>query len=386
MQTEIDIVGRLLSNVVRIAALSLFAGVLGMVTAIVYRWYVRSQIPEGLAALVGLSGVAAYLNTYFTLGGLIAEVTAAGGVSVAALQFGTVVVNSSIIGISAIAAVTGGRVGDRMGESAFATAEARSLDVSRIARAVGRTTAVTLPDEIADMDGYDPVAPSVKASLAGETFFFPRRLTLDELRERLVERLKHDFGVGHADLDLSEEGNVDYLALGSRESGIGPTLPPETCGVAVRADPAFAASAGDVVQVFQPGPDGPECVANAELRATADDVVTLAVDAADVSVLDPAERYRIVTLPVEPRTDREFASLLRTAEETMGVVTVGADSPLVGTTVGSVDASVVAIRTGGQVEPIPSRSRTLAAGDSLYVVARSDQLRKLDATARPAAA
>jgi hypothetical protein len=94
-------------------------------------------------------------------------------------------------------------------------------------------------------------------------------------------------------------------------------------------------------------------VTTGELRGTAGDVVTLAVDAADAAILADDERYRLATLPVEPRSDREFASLLRAAAETMGVVTLAPGSDLVDTPVGAVDAAVVAVRDDDVVEPIP---------------------------------
>jgi len=67
----------------------------------------------------------------------------------------------------------------------------------------------------------------------------------------------------------------------------------------------------------------------------------------------------------------------------MGVVTVTADGTLVGVPVGSLEVAVAAIRPeGGSVEAIPSRSRVLAAGDSIYVVARPALLRRLETAAK----
>jgi hypothetical protein len=330
--------------------------------------------------LVGLTGVVLVLNVESALGTLIAT----NGTPTDVLAPEVVLVNTVVLGASLAAAVTGGRVGDRVGESLFALSGSGTVDVdvSGLVQAVGRVITVDLPAEIADLDGYDPVDPTVKASFAGETLVFPRRLTVDELHDRLVARLREEYGVGHVDVDLDADGTVTFLGVGSRESGLGPTLPPETCAVAVRADPAMAASAGDLVQVYRPTDGGTERVAAGELRGTAGDVVTLAVDAADATALTDDERYRLATLPVEPRSDREFAALLRAAEETMGVVTLAAGSELVGTPLGAVDAAVVAVRNDEGVEPIPSRARVLAAGDALYVVATPGVLRRLDAAAR----
>lgn len=378
MQVDPAIVGRVLGNLTAIVGLWIVAGLLGIGIGGFHRWYTRVRVAEGLAVLVGLSGVVLYLNADTSLGLIISNDPSAPGL----LSVSTIVVNSVTLAGSVATAAAGGRLGDRLGESAHHLGGRDAVDVSSIVRSVGRVITVDLPDDVADMAGYDPVEPAVKESLSGKTFVFPRRLTVEELRERLVARLKSDYGVGYVDVDVTDDGTVEYLALGSRESGIGPTLPPETCAVAVHADPAFAASAGDVVQVYRPGPDDHDRMGTAEFRGSAGDVVTLAVDGGDVSEYDGDTRYRLVTLPVEPRSDREFASLLRSAEETMGVVTLVSGSPLVDTPVGTVDASVVAIRSAdGAVEPIPARSRPLAVGESLYVIARLDELRKLDAAA-----
>jgi hypothetical protein len=231
------------------------------------------------------------------------------------------------------------------------------------------------------MEGYDPVAGDVKESLAGKTLLFPRRLSVAELRQRLVTRLADDYGVGHVDLDLDADGTVSYLAVGSRAAGLGPTLPAGAVAVAVRADPPPTAGVGDVVQVWRTTPE-PKRVATGELRATEGDTATLVVDEADAESLRSDEQYRLLTLPAEPQADREFAGLLRAADETMGVVTIGEGSGLVGSTVGDLAVSVAAVRpAGGTVEAIPGRNRTVVAGDTLYVIARPDLLRKLEGQA-----
>jgi hypothetical protein len=112
----------------------------------------------------------------------------------------------------------------------FAVAGRRTVeqDVSRLVRTVGRLTAVEVPDEIGDVVGYEPVEPAVEAQLAGKTRVSPRRLTVAEFRDRFVERLRTDYGVGHVDVEFTDQGTVEYLAVGRRESGIGPTLTPGT--------------------------------------------------------------------------------------------------------------------------------------------------------------
>jgi hypothetical protein len=372
------------------------AGAVSGAAALVFRWYTREPVPLGVSTLVGLSVVALYLNTV----GLFTQLVGSGS-SGGVFELQTVVFNVVAIGLAAFVTPVGRRIGDRVATDVFAVAGATEVDaeVSRIVRTVGRVTAITLPeaDEIEDMDNYDPVAADRKTEMGGKTLLFPNRLTTEELRDRLVTRLKDDYRVGYVDVELTPRGVVDYLAVGSRAAGLGPTLGHGTVAVALRADPPYAASPGDVVQVWLPGRSGedgddtgegdagrrpPERLLTAELRSRAGDVVTLAVDDADAAKLDASTTYRLVSLPADPRADREFASLLRAADETMAAVTVGTGSDLVGETVGSLDATVAAVRpTAGAVEAIPARARTIAAGETLYVVARPEVLRRLESRA-----
>ncbi|MFC7202203.1 potassium transporter TrkA [Haloferax namakaokahaiae] len=381
--------------------------------ALGYRWFTKAEIPQALAVLFGSAIVALYLNTV----GLFADVLGETGSEVFNPE--TVLFNAGVLIGAALISPVGRLVGDRIATDVFAVAGARELDaeVSRLVRTVGRVTSVTLPDEIEDIEAYDPVSESVKEQLAGKTLLFPRRLSTDELRDRLASRLKEDHGVGHVDVEFDDDGAVTYLALGSRIAGLGVTLAPGTVAVPVRGDPGPGAAAGDPVQVWSiPTPstssdggtsdEGHAVVSNGnadetavdgeaaeqpierpsakrvafgELRGVADDTATIALDADDAAALSTAETYRLVTLPSEPHIDREFASLLRNADETMAVVTVADGAELDGRPVADVGAAVVAIRpTNKPVDAIPSNSRELGAGDVLYVVARPELLRKVE--------
>lgn len=359
----------------RVVAFSLVSLAVSTVAALLYRWYFRGVVPSGLSALLGVGAVAIYLNTV----GLLGEV-----IGTTADPFATEAVLVNVVTLLVAFAVTplGSRIGDRIGRDTSAVSGAKELEgeVGRFVRAAGRVAVVELPpvEEIADMENYDPVASEVKAQLGGKSLVFPRHLAASELRDRLVTRLKEDHEVGYVDVEIDEDGAVRYLAVGSRAAGIGPTLGPGTCAVAVEADPAHAASPGDVVQVWTAEED-PSRVAVAELRATADDVVTLAADEAEVGALSADATYRLVTLPTTPRADREFTSLLRAADETLGVARLREGSALVGSTVVDVDATVVAIRAAdGSLDTLPHRDRALVAGDDVYVVSRPETLRRLE--------
>ncbi|GAA0226405.1 potassium transporter TrkA [Haladaptatus pallidirubidus] len=363
---------------VQIIGLAILSGTVAGAVAFVHRWYARKRIPNGVAILAGVGTVGISLGTWKAL-----QPFMGGNPDVLLLPEATR--NIASFAVAGVTAVIGARIGDRATTNMAALSGATKLDddVSRIVGAVGRMVTVTLPETIDDIDGYDAVSDETKETLAGSSFVFPRRITVTELRERVVARLEDDHGIGQVDIDLASDGTVEYLALGSRIAGLGPLLVPGTVGVAIRADPAFSAGAGDFVAVWRRSDDGAERVATGEIRGTAEDVVTLAVDATDARKFDATEQYRLETLPRQSRPEREFVARLRSADERMGVLTVEPESDLVGLPVGSLDSTVVAVKpTDGAVETLPVRSRLLAAGDDLYVVARPAVLRRIERSAR----
>ena len=355
---------------VRVVGVAVLGAAGAAAPAFVHRLFTRDALDRGVSLLIGLSVAALYLNVRTSIGEVVLGETAV-------LAGGAVLFNTVALGAAALATPAGHAAGDRVARDFVSVSGARELDgeVGRLARTVGRVTTVTVPDDIGDIDGYDPVPETTKAALAGTTLVFPRKVSADALRERLAMRLKEEYEVGYVDAEF-DGGDLDTLSLGARQAGLGPTLAPGDAAVPIRADPPNAASPGDVVQVYERGPE-PTRVATAELRATAGDVVTVACEVPEARAITGGE-YRLVTLPAEPRVDREFASLLRAADETMATVTVGAASELVGTTVGDIDATVAAVRDAdGGVEAIPARDRPLADGETLYVVARPEAIRAL---------
>lgn len=362
----------------RVVGMAVLSAAVAAAVAVAYRWYTREPIPRGLGVILGLAVVAVYLNTATALGQVL-------GGAPGLLDLDDAVLNTITFVVAGMAAAIGGKAGDRFARASAIVSGVRDLDVEvgRLVQAVGRVITVTIPEEsaIEDLEGYDPVPASTKEAVAGKTLLFPRGITVNELRGRLIERLKEDYGVGYVGVELAEDGSVEYLGLGSRAAGIGPTLAPGTAATAVRADPAFTATSGDVVELWR-GTAEPTQVVTGELRAAVDDLVTLALDEPDAEALDPTVRYRLVTLPTGSRPDREFASLLRASDETMGVVEIEPGSPLNGTPVSGIDPTVVAVRLpDGEVVAIPPRGHVLAAGETLYAIARPEVLRRLEAVA-----
>lgn len=362
----------------RLAGFAVGALVVAGAVSAVYRWYSKRRVPFGVAALTGMAVVAVYLQT----AGLYSDVLT--GTDPTVFRPATATFNVLALGSGLVGGLAGWRVGDRVATDVFALAGVRELEsgVGRAATTLGRVTALELPEEVGDMEGYDLVDDATKAELAGKTLLFPRRLKPAERRDRLVARLREDYDVGAVDAEVDADGTVVYLAVGSRPAGIGQTLAPGVVAVALRADPPAGASPGDVVQIWQPGPE-PSRVATAELRGVDGDVVTVALDEADADALSAGTTYRVVTIPATPRAERELAAAVRAADETLGTIGVAAGSELDGAAVSDLDVSVVAVRpAGGAAEAVPPRDRRLAAGDTCYVVARPDVLRRLEARGR----
>lgn len=361
------------ATVVGVVAL---AALLAATVAAGYRWYTGERVQEGLAVLLGLSAVAVYLNTTTAIGQVIG-----GGAGLFDLE--AALVNVATFALAGLATLVGRRVGDRFAIEASVITGRRELeaDVSRLVSSVGRVVSVTIPEAVEDIDGYDPVPPETKAAIAGKTLLFPRRLTVAELEDRLRTRLADDYGVSQVDVELADDGTVVFLGLGSRTAGIGPTLAPGTVAVAVRADPAYTASAGDLVELWQTDPE-PERVATGELRGTAGDIVTVVLDEADARQLSGDGPYRLVTRAATPQADRELAGVLRAADETLGAVTIEPDSPLVGTPLAEADVAVVAVQPASEdLLAVPPRTRLFEPGDVVYAVATPATLRRLEADA-----
>lgn len=363
----------LVEVITRIGGLSLLAGVVTAFAAFVFRARVRVALPEGAALILGLGAVAIYLNTRLILVQFIGDTGDP-------LTTSEALLNVSVFIAAGVACYGGRYAGDKAGASNRIDWGWLQPDLSPIVRATGRSITVTLPDDVADIDGYDEVAPETKKKLAGRTLHFPKGITLSELSAQAVARLKEDHDIGYVDVDIAVDGTVEYLAVGQRASGIGPTLPPDYAGVAVRADPPFSATSGDTVQVWRIDQDGTETrLGTAELRASVDNVVTLSMNETVAAKIDPTDTHRLMTLSAEAHPDREFAAMLRRGDETMSVFEFTADSPFLGSSVKALDVAVIAVRASdGTVETIPQRDRLIQAGDCLYAIGQPDALRKLE--------
>lgn len=362
--------------VFRLVGLSLLAAFVAGLAAFLFRWRAGTSFPEGPALLLGLGAVAVVLNTRLVLVQFLGE-------EGEALAFGTVVVDLSVFVVCGVTAFGGWYAGDKLGGMERFGRTTLQPSFSPLVRATGRFITVTLPGEVENIEGYDPVSEATKKALAGATYTFPRGLTVDELQGALETRLKREYEVGHIDVELTEAGTVEFLAVGRRISGIGPTLPTGSAATAFRADPAFSASPGDTVQIWDSAGDQP--LGTGELRASVGRTVTVSAREGVVAAVDPGAEYRLLTLAADERVDRTFAAMLRRADETMSAVDVAEGSTIAGMTVGDLGLSVIAVDSvDGTTHTIPTRERPLTAGDRLFVIGHPAHLRRLETAARGA--
>ena len=364
--------GLVFDAVVRIIGFVVLSGAVAAGVSFVYRWYSREVIPDGVAVLTGVVAVALWLNTQTVLQDAII-----GDADV--LDPSTAVYTVGAFAASAVAADGGRRVGDHLASRTAITTPRGIDDVSELVRTAGRVVAVEIPTEIDDADGFDPVAAETKTAIAGRTFRFPRRVTVGELQDRLAARLEADYGIGYVDVELTPDGTVERLAVGSKPAGLGPTLAPGTVAVAVRGDPAPDASPGDAVDVWIGDDTEQRRITTGEFRASVDDVATITLPERAADALAVDREYRLVTRPGTVDDEREFRALLRTTPETVTSVAIGADDALAGDRVGSIPAIVLAIDAAGSsaVVAFPDPDRRLETGDVCYVLAHPSALGRL---------
>lgn len=366
-----------LGHGVRLGGLVVLAGSIALVAAFVYRWYLHEELPQGIGILVGAAAIALVLNTTASLGQSI------GGT--------TELLDAQTAGFAILAFVLGGftselgrYLGDRTGDRLAPGWVLGGIDteVTSFIKGGGRTIRLTLPETIEDIDGYDPVRSDIKQELAGETMTFPGRLSYEELNEAFVSRLQHEMGIGKVDVEFAETGDVEYLALGRGEAGLGHTLPPGQVAIPIRADPAHSASPGDQVRVWRTEPES-ERLLTGEIRGIAGDVVTISVDEHQVTRLDAESNYRLVTLPRRVQADREFATILRRANESVVEARVSSTGAAIGQPPSAfgVKALVIETDTGETLAP-PARDRALEAGDNVIAMGRPDLLRRFEAAAQ----
>lgn len=356
-----------ITALVRILGYSLYACVIAIGLAFVFRRVTRRELPTVAAIIATLALTTVRILALVLSGPSIIASTRLFHYASAAYLLGVFITG-------AFAAEIGRQIGDFAACDVFDIERVERVGPgSDVIRAASLAVAVTLPEEIDDLEGYRSVADRTKRALEGEQMQLPRQLDDAELQSRLERRIVEDYDVDHVALDIDGEGTVTDVAVGANTQGLSPLLAPGVAAVAVRADPASDASVGDPVEIWSADAE-PTLVAEGSIRATEGDVATVAVAEAAAQALDHNERYRLLTRPDTTNDARELATILWDADATVTALDVDRGGTLEGEFVEWLPGRVLAIEREDQSVAFPDANETLQAGDTVYLLGQPSEL------------
>jgi hypothetical protein len=313
--------------------------------------------------------------------------------------------------------------GDAMGAQfpkrlSFRELRERTLSADVMGSLAGRDEVrIRVVGEVADMEGYPPLSDELRAEIRDTEWTFPRDLRISELEERLADRLKTEFDLGDVSVTVDEGGRAAVVAAppfsglskrvpsGKRAVSVDALLPTglarndevtvitadaQVRGTVVSARTDGGGGGADAKPETKPATDGGETEGDGEdsvpqpVRAPTttggDGRLTVAVTRTDAGPLVRADRARVVVESRGVRREYELVSLLRRAGRRFRRVTVGADSPLDGTTLGvagirdQYGVAVMAVQGSSGWRLVPGGDTDLSAGDELFVVGTTDRL------------
>ena len=354
---------------VSIVGLVVVAAGVSLLVALGYRWYTTRATPAGVSPFLGLAVVACYLS--YSIGK--AE-TFIGDVGPGTAGGATYLLATFVL--AGIVSSAGSQLGDRIARQVTRipriAADGKSTAGIRSARLA---VAVVIPAAIEDTEGYQQVDSEVRAALANSTVRLPHDLSVQDRKRRIEGHVVRDYDVDYADVTMAEDGTVERLFVGRRPTGLGSMLPPKTVAMAIRAVSPPDASLGDSIEIWSSGGD---LIATGILRSTNGTVATVIVDEDRVPDLSPDERYRLLTRPTEATDGFEFASILRSVDETVVRLSVTKGGPLDGEFVGWLPGRTLVIDREDELRPVPGASETVRAGDELWLLASPASLSEFE--------
>ncbi len=321
--------------------------------------------------------------------------------------------------------------GDKLGANAPKRLSLRKLrdrtlstDVIELVGGHGRVR-VTVVGEVGDMEGYTPLPAATRQAIADGEWTFPAEAQLADLEERFADRLRTELELTDVSVSIDEKARATVSAA-PPSGGLSKRVPSGKRAVSLPALVPTGLARGDVVRVVTPdlvvegallaaksdGKAGPkkdessakptptdgDGAARTDGSGTArtdggettpapvsptttggEGRVTVAVDRSDAAALLRADRGRVIVLSRGTRTEYELTTLLRRAGKRFRRVSVVADGPLDGHTIGDVgvreayDVAILASRHDSWTVA-PRGSQALTAGDELFVVGNREAL------------
>ena len=278
----------------------------------------------------------------------------------------------------------------------------------------GDEVRVRVVGEVADMEGYPPLPEDLRAELRNAELTFPADLRIDELEERMADRLTTEYDLGDVSVSIDERGRATMVAA-PPFSGLSKRIDDNRHAVSVAGLIPTGLARGDEVTVITPNAQvrGTVVSANTGSDRTADPDVkpdieplspddpadedqpkpvrapttdggegrlTVAVTRTDVQPLLRADRAKVVVESRGTRREYEVISLLRRADKRFRRYTVRAGSTLAGHTLGSArlreayGVAVLAVRTAEGWVLAPRGGTEIEEGDELFAVGTRDEL------------
>ena len=276
-----------------------------------------------------------------------------------------------------------------------------SAEVVDLASGRGRVR-VTVTGDVADIEGYPPLPPELRAEVRSFEGEFDADLPLSELETAVADRLQSEYELAEVSVRLDERGRAT-VATAPPLAGVSKRVPAGKRAVSVSALLPTGLARGDEVTVVtadhavdgtvvaaktdgdreaakasqSTATDGGEDVPRPPASPTiagGDGRLTVAVDGANATRLLDADVERVVVRSRGTRREFELLSLLRRAGKRFRRLSVRAGGPLDGTSLRDASVrdeygvAVLAITDGGRWWLAPGGDTMPAAGADLLVV------------------
>lgn len=279
---------------------------------------------------------------------------------------------------------------------------------------------------VQDIEGYPPLPDTLRKQLNGGSWKFPADVPLAEIEAKLEERLTADHGLAEVSVTVDERGRAQVAAAPST-AGLSRRVPPGRSAVSVPTLLPTGVARGDVVTLrlpdgdvtgpvvsartagaddpsppatpaeAEPDADAPSPGTGADAESEGDDdaaeglpaptttggegQVTVAVSYDDARRVVRAEFAPTVVHSRGKQREYEAIGLLKQHGNRFRTVIVADGSALAGTTIGTAQVrdahgvAILAIRRLTERIVAPRGATELRAGDTLFVVGRSPDLR-----------
>lgn len=289
----------------------------------------------------------------------------------------------------------------------------------------GDEVKVSVVGEVTDMEGYPPLGEELRAALRTAEFTFPADLRLEELEERMAERLRMEYDLGDVSVTVDNRGRAT-VAAAPAFSGLSKRITDGRHAVSVTGLIPTGLAREDEVTIITPdaqvrgtvlsAKSNTQSSGDAEIQQSARTVsnedatkdanddeeteeppavrapttdggegrLTVAVTRTDVQPLLRADEVKIVVESRGRRREFEAVSMLRRADKRFRRLAIPEHSTIAGSTLAALtggdheDVSILAVRKSNGWLVGPESQTRLGAGDEVFAVGSRDSLNRFE--------